>query len=64
VRILGEDLVLFRDKIASKFIEGFRPDEYAGWRIQHAVFGIKVLNRCLAARRIIGIVTLAGTLLS
>src|SRR5690242_19195301 len=41
-----------RAEIASKFVEGFEADEYAGWRIQHAVFGIEALNRCSAARRI------------
>jgi hypothetical protein len=48
-----------RAEIASKFVEGFGADEYAGRRIQHAVFGIEVLNRCSAARRI----TLAEDLL-
>jgi hypothetical protein len=46
-----------RAEIASKFVEGFGADEYAGWRIQHAVFGVEALNRCSAARRI----TLAKT---
>jgi len=41
-----------RAEIASKFVEGFEADEYAGRHIQHAVFGIEVLNRCSAARRI------------
>ena len=41
-----------RAKIASKFVEGFGADEYAGWRIQYAVFGIEALNRCSAARHI------------
>jgi hypothetical protein len=36
-----------------------RGDEYAGGRIQHAVFGIEALDRCSAARRI----TLAEDLL-
>src|SRR6266446_3979283 len=39
-------------EIASEFVEGFGADEFAGWRIQHTVFGIEVLNRCSAARRI------------
>src|SRR5271170_1328059 len=41
-----------RAEIASKFVEDFGADEYSGRRIQHAVFGIEVLNRCSAARRI------------
>ena len=41
-----------RAEIASKLVEGFGADEYAGWRIQHAVFGVEALNRCSAARRI------------
>ena len=41
-----------RPEIASKLVEGFGADEYAGWRIQHAVFGVEALNRCSAARRI------------
>ena len=41
-----------RAEIASKFVEGFEAYEYAGRHIQHAVFGIEVLNRCSAARRI------------
>src|ERR1700730_15569317 len=41
-----------RAEIASKFVEGFEAYEYAGRRIQHAVFGIEVLNRYSAARRI------------
>ena len=41
-----------RAEIASKFVEGFEADEYAGRHIQHTVFGIEVLNRCSAARHI------------
>ena len=41
-----------RPEIASKLVEGFGADEYAGRRIQHAVFGVEALNRCSAARRI------------
>ena len=48
-----------RAEIASKFVEGFRANEHAGRRIQHAVFGIEFSNRCSAARRI----TLAEDLL-
>jgi hypothetical protein len=40
-----------RAEIASKFVEGFGADEYAGRRIQHAVFGMEVLNRYSAAAR-------------
>jgi hypothetical protein len=49
-----------RAEIASKFIEGFRADEYAGRRIQHAVFHVELLNRGSAAARRI---TLAEDLL-
>jgi hypothetical protein len=48
-----------RPEIVSKFVERFGADEYAGRRVQHAVFGIEVLDRCSAARRI----TLAEDLL-
>src|SRR5438045_9578375 len=40
-----------RPEIASKFVERFGADEEAGRRVQHAVFGIEVLDRCSAARR-------------
>jgi len=33
-----------RAEIASKLVEGFGADEYAGWRIQHAVFGISPIT--------------------
>jgi hypothetical protein len=39
-----------RAEIASKFVEGIGADEYAGRRIQHAVFGVEFRNRCSAAR--------------
>jgi hypothetical protein len=39
-------------EIASKFVEGFGADEYAGWRLEHAVFGVEFLDRCSTARRI------------
>ena len=39
-----------RPEIASKFVEGFGADEYAGRRIQYAVLGIEFPNRCSAAR--------------
>jgi len=39
-------------EIASKFVEGFGADEYAGRRIQHAVFGVEFPDRCSTARRV------------
>jgi len=39
-------------EIASKFVEGFEADEYAGRRIQHAVPDVEFFNRCSAARRV------------
>ena len=39
-------------EIASKLVEGFGADEYAGRRIQHAIFGVEFLDRCSTARRI------------
>ena len=41
-----------RPEIASKFVESFGADEYAGRHIQHAVFGVEFLDRCSAADRI------------
>jgi hypothetical protein len=41
-----------RPEIASKSVERFGADEYARRRVQHAVFGVEVLDRCSAADRI------------
>jgi len=41
-----------RAEIAGKSVERFGSDEYARRRVQHAVFGVEVLDRCSAADHI------------
>src|ERR1700741_703517 len=41
-----------RPEIASKSVERFGADKYARRRVQHAVFGVEVLDRCSATDRI------------
>ena len=48
-----------RAEIAGKFVESITPDEYARWNFEHAVFGIKLVDRRAPTRR----VSLAGDLL-
>jgi hypothetical protein len=41
-----------RSEIASKFVDGFTPDERSGRHFQNAVLGVEFIDRCAAARRV------------
>ena len=41
-----------RSEIASKFVDGFTPDERSGRHFQNAVLGIEFIDRRAAARRV------------
>ena len=41
-----------RAEIAGKFVERFAPIESAVWNFEHAVFGIELVDRRAAARRV------------
>jgi hypothetical protein len=41
-----------RAEIAGKFVESITPDECARWNLEHAVFGIKLVDRRAPTRRV------------